>query len=194
MNVPNWVSNELILTGLPSDLEAVLVALGDADAENEDRRLLDFGRLSPIPEDVLDIEATPECLLGEHNGGPMDSHCWREQHWGSTRNACWLALEGSAESGVLRYEFSTAWTPPRPLLLVISSLWPGLSIDFAFAEPNMVSAGRHRYTPGHFWGQAEAAFDEDMCRAVLGNSALASYFDVDEPLAGEGCETLTLRL
>lgn len=192
--MPNWVANELILTGLPADLEAVLAAFGDPLAENEDRRLLDFGRLAPIPGDVSGVEATSECLLGEHEGGPMDSHCWRDLHWGTTRNARWVEIEGSPGAGVLRFEFSSAWSPARPLLPVISSLWPRLSIDFAFAEPNMVMAGRDRYAPGAFWGRADAAYDEDLCRSVLGGSVLASYFDVGDVGEDEDSESLTLRL
>jgi Ferredoxin-like domain in Api92-like protein len=178
--VPNWVSNELALTGSPEDLEAVLAAFGDPDTEDEDRRLLDFARLAPVPDDVVSHEPLEGCILGKHEGGPMDARCWREQHWGSKSNAHWVSVEGSPAAGTLRFEFSTAWTPARPLLPLIDSLWPGLSIDFTFVEPNMVFAGRDRHSStGKWWVQANARYDEELCRAVLGDSRLTAYLDED---------------
>lgn len=179
--MPNWVSNELVLTGPPAALEAALEALGDRESEDQSRRLLNFSQVAPIPATIQSQEPDGAgCFFGEHGDGAMDSECWTVRHWGSTTNALWTSVEGSPAEGFLRYEFSTAWTPARPILEVISSLLPSLSIDFAFVEPNTDVAGRDRYSPGFFWGKADAALDEELCRAVLGDSVLASYLAHDQ--------------
>lgn len=138
--MPNWVSNELILTGSPKELKIVLRALGDPKAEDEDQRLLDFTRIAPMPNEMAGQAPLKGCGLGHHAGGPMDWRCWREQNWGSKSNARWVSVEGSPTSGSLRYEFSTAWAPARPFVAYIWLSWPGLSIDFTFVEPTMVFA------------------------------------------------------
>ena len=94
--MPNWVSNELVLTGPPAALEAALEALGDRESEDQSRRLLNFSQVAPIPATIQSQEPDGAgCFFGEHGDGAMDSECWTVRHWGSTTNALWTSVEGS---------------------------------------------------------------------------------------------------
>ena len=70
----NSVDNELIVTGTPESLTELRLALGNAEANDPDERLLEFDRLVPMPEGVIDREPRKECFGGEH-AHPMDWFC-----------------------------------------------------------------------------------------------------------------------
>ncbi len=176
--MPNWVSNELILKGSRQELASVRKILANPRATSQDQRLLDFARLASMPREVIGHQPLKDCGVAYHAGGPLDWRCWRETNWGSCRNASRVSVEGSAEAGYLRYEFTTAWTPARPFIVQVWLAWPGLSIDFTFVVPAMLFAGRDRRLVGDDrWTQANARYDEALCRAVLGNSRLAACLD-----------------
>lgn len=160
--MPNWVTNELVLKGPGDMLETAQAMLGDADAEEEDQRLLDFSRLIAEPDDLPWSEGDD----------------WRTEHWGSKWNASSVSLAESPITGLVRYTFETAWTPAIPLLAIIATKFPALSIDFAFIETSELVAGRIRYANDSGWIEVSAAGDADSCVAVLEDSHLAS------PLSG----------
>lgn len=177
--MPDYVSNELTLTGSPRSLAAAMATLGDSTSTDPDRRILDFGRIVPMPPEVASRPSSSECLHGRHVD-PMDRHCWAEVHWGTVRKASNVSMEGSVRGGVLRYEFSTAWTPAEPIVLAIGLRCPSLSIDYRYVETTSLVAGRIRHRPNGSWGRSVAEGDEASCKAVLGDSRLGGYLDLEE--------------
>ena len=167
------VDNELVLSGSPDSLTELRLALGNPEAKDPDERLLEFDRLVPMPNGLIDRQPTDECVGGDH-AHPMDWHCWRLEHWGTSREATDVSIEGSAESGSLRYEFETRNTTVFPLLQVIAARWPGTSIDFAFLSPAEEHAGTQHYSPTNGWSEREFASGLPHLRSALGASRLAS--------------------
>ena len=106
----NLVENELVLTGTPASLASARSTLGDPEADEADQRLLNFALLVPMPAGMIDRPPTQDCGSGKHSE-PMDWYCWRLEHCGTARDASYVSLEGSPESGLLRYDFSTTNTP-----------------------------------------------------------------------------------
>lgn len=168
----NLVENELVLTGTPASLASARSTLGDPEADEADQRLLNFALLVPMPAGMIDRPPTEDCGSGKHSE-PMDWYCWRLEHWGTAREASYVSLEGSPESGLLRYDFSTTNTPVIPLLPVIASRWSTLSIDFAYVAPAYEYAGSQHYTPEGGWSEAIFADDLPGLRSALGTSRLA---------------------
>src|SRR5687768_11908186 len=119
----NSVDNELVFSGSRESLTQLRLALGNPEATDPDERLLEFDRLVPMPSGLINRHPSDKCDGGAH-AHPMDWFCWRLEHWGTSREATDVSVEGSTESGSLRYEFETRNTTVFPLLHVIAARWP----------------------------------------------------------------------
>jgi hypothetical protein len=70
-------------------------------------------------------------------------YTWCVEKWGTKWDARHVDLD-SAVAGRLQYMFSTAWSPPLPVIGVMSEQFPSLLIDLKYWEGSMGFAGRLR--------------------------------------------------
>lgn len=87
-----------------------------------------------------------------------DASDWRSQNWGTK----WTAMADSFrvdDMAVVRgrvvMRFSTAWSPPRPLVLELIRCYAELAFDLVYSEPDGGGAGRVTGMRG------EVAIDEE---------------------------------
>lgn len=155
--MPNWCENDLTLRG-PGLKEAIEQLGGNGEP-------LDFNTLIPYPEefDQKDKEAAmreawwakadpetrdkyPLIKDGFNSGG----YEWCVQHWGTKWNAnCdkggWN-FSPTAATALL--SFSTAWSPPMPVIAALAARFPQLTVQLRYYEAGVGFSGRLTYRKG----------------------------------------------
>jgi hypothetical protein len=159
--VPSWSDNALTVAGPCSalrDFRDAVRASRPGPATGE-RAVLDFGRHLPMPPEVA-------AEVGDLTAGLLPGwYAWRIENWGTKLNAVGATVDGSAESGELRYRFRTAWTPPVEWLQFVAGAHPALAFELAYEEELGRFGGVMRFEAGRVV--------EDRCRAIYSPEAAA---------------------
>ena len=141
--MPNWCENDLKVRGPVGDVEAFLTLM-------KGESLFDFGKVLPYPEhfrrldeiadawdqehkEDLDKELGPRPADGFNSGG----YEWCIANWGTKWPAAAVRIEAGKETaGRLEVviHFSTAWSPPKPVILRASDLFPSLRFVLRYFE------------------------------------------------------------
>ncbi len=162
--MPNWCMNELTISG---PRKAVAEFLNDA-GYNEG--CFSFGRLRPIPQDLLDIhygsvfvgevqytwwrekDGVVSPLSNEEideltkKYGTCDAYHWCISNWGTKWDCCNLDyLSDSFRDGddypYVELMFETAWGPPDILYDYLTQEYPEVCLDWFYKEPGCRMAG-----------------------------------------------------
>ena len=121
--MPNWVRNELIVTGDSADVARFVEHVGE---------VMDFEKIIPH-EHVL----MTSLWMSD----------WQSQHWGTKWNACAceeviltpFGIDGTRTEAI--YRFDTAWNTPEPVIRKIIKDWPELDIGGGYVEEAYESCG-----------------------------------------------------
>ena len=65
---------------------------------------------------------------------------WRIQNWGTKSNSYDDHVD-TVDDETVEYEFSTAWSPPKPVIEKLREQYPDVSITAFYDEPAMEIAG-----------------------------------------------------
>jgi len=154
--MPNWCHNQLTIQGTDDELNAIRDLL---EGENE---VLDFEQVKPTPRDLEDFvsdttvknvnEIKDEDLEWQSHSKPSQEQnlkkhgfaSWYEFHiaeWGTKWNACDPSLDDNGDR--LIYTFDTAWSPPGPIVLKLSELFPNAEFELKYIELGMSFAGTY---------------------------------------------------
>ena len=110
---------------------------------------LSFHALVPVPAHLLEKtyssleedEAAGIFRRGTYPADPSRSgYEWEIVHWGCKWGAVNPDLVAD-EPERLAYTFDTPWSPPIPLLLTTSQLFPELTFELEYSEPNTDYSG-----------------------------------------------------
>lgn len=122
--MPNWVENNLVLTGD----NTYLVDFNKHNIDIEGN--LDFNIKVPLPSDKED-----------------DWYNWRIQNWGTK----WIASNTSIDFNIknsddkqprsLLYSFTTAWSPPTEWIYTVSKMYPEITFNLNYGEYNCDFSG-----------------------------------------------------
>ena len=196
--------NTLRIIGEGVDVEACLAGVGRPASSSHGDGLIDFDRLIPAPEGLLLTSARHDPCP---DGAEGDLPCWRRNHWGTPfppRNVTTTRL---LDGRVGIVDFSSASSPPWPIIEEIARRYPDLEFDYAVATRGTHEAGRARRRPGGAstheasrarrrpgvpWTREDAHTNATRCRAVVADTRLLivfrarSRFTRSEPLFGGG--------
>lgn len=137
--MPNWCHNDLYIIGKKNTLEKLKKAV----ANGED--MLSFRKIIPPPDDrIID---TSEGFNGKIEGLP-DGYHWCCENWGTKWGACDVVVEEGTLNELVpwydaedvffvHYEFSTAWSPPKPILEALIKKFPSLEFHMHSEEAGM---------------------------------------------------------
>ena len=140
--MPNWCENRLIVTGPKAELlkmtrevetptppttppEEVMARILNKP-ENE-YSVLDFSRIIPSPNNEWDYD-------------------WCVANWGTKWDARSPVL--SLRKGSVRYDFSTAWSPPEPIVKKLGEQYPLLTFTLSYWEGGAGYQGRLKIAKG----------------------------------------------
>lgn len=152
--MPNWCENELTVTG-PSDELARFRDYARSGSGRRAGRVLSEEPFIPYPDDyrVLDDANAGRWLSAEGTPIPPDKQAlltakgfdltrdgfnqggyeWSVKNWGTKWGFCEPRLV-EVTAHALGYGFSTAWSPPRPLILKMSAMFPELAFHLEYWE------------------------------------------------------------
>lgn len=147
--MPNWCENTLTVTGEPAELarfrEHAKGPNGDLDANKfipypEEFALLD--KISPFRETsvhLTDEEITKAVMMGlkgrdlTRDGYNQGGYDWCIQNWG-TKGNLYETIIKEVSSRILEYRFLTAWSPPAPVIVKMSEMFPSLLFELEYKE------------------------------------------------------------
>lgn len=141
--MPNWCSNTLTISGSEQDLTRLRGELESSES------VFDFEMILPTPRQLFEGQ-------GWYN--------WRVSNWGTKWEADCPSLD-LATSEQLVYHFATAWSPPAPLIEMLSLNFPGLCLLLEYNEPGNAFMGRLRVSAGRveedeYWEMTEQHYQE----------------------------------
>ena len=121
--MPNWVKNELIVTGKTEDVARFVEYVGE---------VMDFEKIIPH-EHVL----MTSLWMSD----------WQREHWGTKWNAAAceeviltpFGIDGTRTEAI--YRFDTAWNTPEPVIRKIIEDWPELEIDGGYIDEGYEGCG-----------------------------------------------------
>ena len=135
--MPNHIYNTVTIDG-----EEDIVELLDAAVRSEERSF-DFSKIVPPPSIIEQVTPGDLSLKVQGEHPHRNWYEWQIAYWGAKWNAFDLqeAVPG-------RYEFSTAWNPPIPVVRTLSALFPELSIKMIYQEEGEGFNGRVVFEDG----------------------------------------------
>lgn len=161
--MPNWCDCDLIITAKKKDIPdlnkfkefAFTKDKYTGEKEGERDLILDFGKFVPYPEEIVEYgkeEAEIEELkqkgkdtkkleiLHQLKGKPnFNFYDWHIANWGTKWNARFWDSEARPEldGKKLMYNFSTAWSPPTPVIFAMSKIFPKFKFKLKYYEQGM---------------------------------------------------------
>jgi hypothetical protein len=126
--MPNWCENKLTVHGEPGLLAVFVDAVKSVDREIG--LPLDFERIRPAPP-------------GE--GSTLE---WCVNNWGTKWPADDCKLDDHRQFGFCEFRFSTAWSPPLPLVDYLAQYFPALTFELSYWEKMGGFAGAIGYEHG----------------------------------------------
>ena len=124
--MPNHCENDLIITGDAAAVTAVLEKVDGGVDERGNRIYLDFEKVIPMPS--------------EYSSGD-GWYDWRCANWGTKWNSYWYGekLEKKIKKGnqiklKVTLTFSTAWSPPTPVIEALITQFPACEFDLKYYE------------------------------------------------------------
>ena len=140
--MPNWCVNKLYVAGPKKQVEDFLSKVSSEDT------LFDFSGIIPYPEewalmdrahrqwevDNRDIpwgERPPRPKDGYNQGG----YEWCNSNWGTKWNAGSIDLKRTTRGCTI--SFDTPWSPPSPVIVKASELFPKLTFTLKYWECGM---------------------------------------------------------
>jgi hypothetical protein len=150
--MPNWCTNVLKVEGEQTELENLMKFLnqpyerkyGEA-VEKFSNPVFSFWNVIRPSDDELEDYGTGETWYN-----------WNINHWGTkwdiaspdgTMGDVELQAD-SLEVNYITYFFSTAWSPPIPIIEAIAEKYPNLTFTHTFVEPGMDYWGVNTYIDG----------------------------------------------
>lgn len=146
----NYCHNHLYVYGVEQDIENFMKHVkGEYDGE---ALVLDFNSLVPEP-----------------NPRPVqvadDSLGWHVENWGTRSNALSPVVgETWNDDDAVKITFSTAWSPPTPVVLAASERFPSLELSLEYFEGMMGFHGRYTCENGKN--------TEDLCGPFYGHRSI----------------------
>jgi hypothetical protein len=133
--MPNYCENDLYVSGPGQDIRAFM---DHVKGEYGGKPLVfDFNALVPEPDVCPPLDP-----------GGIDLG-WHVTNWGTKWNALWpVLLEMDCDEGSAELHFSTAWSPPRPVILAAARRFPSLQFRLEYFETAIGFHGRYTCEAG----------------------------------------------
>lgn len=141
--MPNWVSNELTITG---ELQTVKELFQKVTTKNEDgEEEFDFNSVVPMPTHQPDLTQPHPFWRGDVGSeerdrfGSNNEIDWAYEHWGTKWGACnswlqppWNTKDTTNAQGSI--SFNTAWSGVPDLICSLSKQYPLLTFDYDYTD------------------------------------------------------------
>jgi hypothetical protein len=148
--MPNWCNNKMYITGEEEKAKEVMDFIGnDFDFKKivpypEKFKQMDeeYSRLTDCHRHVMSEEDKQNYLAKwgtEWNGFNCGGYDWCCDNWGTKWNVN-ENMDIYDPDGVI--EFQTAWSPPEPIIVKLSEMFPEVEIKLVYEEPGVGFIGK----------------------------------------------------
>jgi len=137
--MPNHCSNCLLVDGPQKEIDRLI-----ENVRGEKTHVIDFNKVVPIPAELRETTSPSNCpeldkqFIADY--GFSDLYSWCLAHWGTK----WSSYDcgGWDHSGNhAACYFSTAWSPPTPVITELGLQYPTLNFKLVYFEPGCYFAG-----------------------------------------------------
>lgn len=163
--MPNWTENDLQIRGCPEEVERLIAFVASEES------IFDFSKIIPSPKEFKGVHSGSCTIDGIRCGvwrevdgkavaipaeelarwrreyGAVSWYDWNIEHWGTKWNAADPELDQIDGDNVV-FHFSTAWSPPMPVVEKLAKLFPELRIKHDFFEMGCGFQGHFTYAGG----------------------------------------------
>lgn len=160
--MPNWCENDLTVKGDKRTLEEFIKFVAG------DNRGFCFNQIIPIPAELANIQTGFQTINGKtythwgSNGEGIEQnqldlltakygHCdwynWAIENWGTKWDAEAIDIELVSDTCV-KYTFSTAWSPPIPIIAALAARFSALKFRLEYYECGCGFKGCVKYAYG----------------------------------------------
>lgn len=167
--MPNWCENDLVVKGKPKDLNEFIEFVKNPDMT------FDFNKIAPMPEVFKAVVRGFTTIDGEKfthwrehfvddsrvlvgvkqeeldrwkaEYGHADWYSWSIANWGTKWNANEPILTARCAESIA-YTFSTAWSPPLPIIEALAERFPKLKLSLKYYECGCAFKGYVKYAKG----------------------------------------------
>ena len=149
--MPNWCSNDLVVTGDTDSLREWSEQCLDQEVEDMTNEFT-WENLLPVPEELREKEGFGSVAFARSIGEKPETTAeqerlldlygatswwdWCVTHWGTKWGPVDSTCYGKDDSSY-SVSFDTAWSPPEGAILKMSELFPDLIFVLAFEETGM---------------------------------------------------------
>lgn len=127
--MPNWCSNQVVISGSKEDLNKVVGFLEEAK-KNDDGL---FNAILPMPDHIKGTTSGSKSPDYNEKGEPITWYSWCREKWGTKWDASDLAFR-FLKNGNLEITFQTAWSPALPIIHELSIILPKVNINYRYYE------------------------------------------------------------
>lgn len=157
--MPNWCECDLEIRGERNKLKEFVEF-----AKTEDR-VLDHHKFIPYPKRFADLDKKSkeyEKKTGKHmkDGFNSGGYEWCCKNWGTKWGICNAELRG-VEDDRVEYGFESAWSPPIPVVLKMSVMFPELEFELRYFECGAAFNGLYQCKAGEVLTDEEGKYFGD---------------------------------
>lgn len=180
--MPNWVMNTVFIEGSKEQLEKVVAKLSAKDSvytqQYEGEVVFSFHNIVSPPEDKFEeYNTTAGFANGERLGNTAYNwYNWNLAYWDTKWDARDVSIVHHSDTQII-YQFDTAWSPVEGLMLLLSRMFPEVSIEYEYEE-EQGWGGDSRYFGGY--QIHSTSYDAPLSHAdyeALGRDCDACYTD-----------------
>jgi hypothetical protein len=164
--MPNWVSNQLNITGPKEELDRFQAQAGKAYSTKKqtftDEGISWIDEISQEELSFWNFISPDESILEEYFG-PQPQHTleqalrhegnhwydWNVRNWGVKWDAGHVYMDRDSDTKLV-YTFETPWSAPEPVFLEMVESFPELSFEYRFLE-EQGWGGEYHASEGLYW-------------------------------------------
>ena len=193
--MPNWVENQITITGDSRDLLKLATQLNSPYSSKHTEfvdggmGLVDHNYIDPILSFYNVIPHPNDSTY--YGDGTTDNqgnwYNWNIENWGAKWNAGNVSVNWDLGSKALSYYFDTAWSAVYEIVQAISKQYPTLNIEYQWVEEQGyggISSWSGGVKEAEFdWGIPESHAELMRIRSIVPdyhNSCMCEYTDLDE--------------
>lgn len=127
--MPDYVINRIEMKGDKTLIKQVRADISGGQTEYNNPIPIDFNKIVPPPTNMFTKELSPQQKIGLREQGTPNWLDWQSENWGTK----WNAIKQVEESDSA-FLFLTAWTPPFPICVKLSILYPNLEFELKWCD------------------------------------------------------------
>lgn len=177
--MPNWCDNTVSITGPDDVIKRLDEFVGRPLTEGDEQMKEPIFSLANIKPSTNDID--PKYALFP-SAGPEDWWNNNVNSWGTKWDVFGEGVGRHMDEGKVSYSFSSAWSPPTPVIERLAEIFPEVRIEFKYMETGCDFWGVEIYENGELLSEEGGSINHKAYEIMEYEQCWAcqSYYENDE--------------